>query len=137
MTTAITPTIGESTASAMQLSQTAGLLDLALSRALTPWNLGWPRGQALLVLAGWDTPRPLSVLARTLHQQPQSTTEIADRLERAQLLERSRDPRDRRLVLVGLTPAGAAVAEAIREPLEEAARAFFDSLAQQQGEEAS
>ncbi len=62
---------------------------------------------------------PLTIGEMALHlERAQSViSEIVDHLERDELLERLRDPRDRRRVLVWLTDAGSASLERDREVL--------------------
>lgn len=69
-------------------------------------GLSYSQAAALGVLSAADRALPLSHLARYLTQEAQSTTELADRLERRGLVRRTRDARDRRLVLLELTDAG-------------------------------
>ena len=69
------------------------------SVTLTQWR-------TLDALAGAGEPQPLSAIARHLGQAAQSLTEVADRMERRGLVQRQRNPADRRLVLLALTDTG-------------------------------
>lgn len=77
-----------------------------LEQVTNRFGLSHSQAAALGVLATADRALPLSHLARALTQEAQSTTELADRLERRGLVQRTRDPRDRRLVLLELTSEG-------------------------------
>src|SRR5688500_7673749 len=55
-------------------------------------GLSYSQAAALGVLSTAERPLPLSHLARALTQEAQSTTELADRLERRGLVQRIRDP---------------------------------------------
>jgi DNA-binding MarR family transcriptional regulator len=91
-------------------------------------GLSHSQAAALGVLANADRPLPLSHLARYLTQEAQSTTELADRLERRGLVRRTRDTRDRRLVLLELTPEGRAVYERIQPALNGGGEQLFQGL---------
>jgi DNA-binding MarR family transcriptional regulator len=49
---------------------------------------------------------PAGVVARLLHLHPSTLTGILDRLERQGLIERRRDPKDRRRAFLGITAKG-------------------------------
>jgi DNA-binding MarR family transcriptional regulator len=91
-------------------------------------GLSHSQAAALGVLANADRPLPLSHLARYLTQEAQSTTELADRLERRGLVRRTRDARDRRLVLLELTAEGRDVYERIQPALVEGGEHLFQGL---------
>ena len=91
-------------------------------------GLSHSQAAALGVLAAADAPLPLSHLARHLTQEAQSTTELADRLERRGLVRRTRDARDRRLVLLELTPEGRATFERIQPGIAEGGEQLFQGL---------
>ncbi len=54
---------------------------------------------------------PVSRLAELVLRPMGSITQVVDRLEKLDLVERQPDPRDRRMVLIALTKEGARVAE--------------------------
>jgi DNA-binding MarR family transcriptional regulator len=91
-------------------------------------GLSHSQAAALAVLSAADRALPLSHLARYLTQEAQSTTELADRLERRGLVRRMRDARDRRLVLLELTDEGREVYERIRPSLSEGGEQLFAGL---------
>lgn len=61
-------------------------------------------------------------LADTLHLDPGTISATLRRLEASGLLERRKDPRDRRRTLLGLTPAGHALDRPSAGTIEEAVR---------------
>lgn len=91
-------------------------------------GLSHSQAAALGVLSASDQPLPLSHLARYLTQEAQSTTELADRLERRGLVRRTRDARDRRLVLLELTPEGRTTYERIQPGLAQGGEELFRGL---------
>ncbi len=78
-----------------------------------------PAGEALAVLQHLARSGPLTVGEAALHfDRAQSVvSELVDRLAKQGLVERMRDERDRRRVLVWLTPAGLDLLERDREVL--------------------
>lgn len=92
------------------------------------FGLSYPQTAVLNVLRREDRALPLSQIARQLTQEAQSTTELADRLERRGLVTRVRDPRDRRLVLLELTDAGKEMIDQILPALTEAGEHVFSAL---------
>jgi DNA-binding MarR family transcriptional regulator len=86
-----------------------------LGRMLGEWDLTLPR---LLVLGIIDS-RPdcctMGQLADATEQCSATMTGIVDRLARMGLVERHRDPNDRRSVLVQLTERGRALVHATKE----------------------
>jgi DNA-binding MarR family transcriptional regulator len=62
-------------------------------------------------------PMPMSELASLLTVDPPNLTPVVDDLEQAGLVERQPHPTDRRVKLVVVTPAGAAMAQAANEIL--------------------
>ena len=97
-------------------------------------GLSYSQAAALGVLSSAERPLPLSHLARALTQEAQSTTELADRLERRGLVRRIRDPRDRRLVLLELTPDGQQLYERLQPALAESGEQLFHDLSERDRE---
>lgn len=110
---------------ATALSARAADLARTVSRAVQPWRLSWSAVQTLLFLEECPSPPKMRAIAGALAQETQSTTEMIDHLERDGWVQRLRDPRDRRVVLVGLTVAGAALAAEIRPLVDAACETFF------------
>ena len=76
-------------------------------------------GASRAVLQHLSLTGPLTIgeMAKHLSRAQSVVSEIVEHLERAGLLERERDPRDRRRVLVWLTEAGTELLERAREVL--------------------
>jgi DNA-binding MarR family transcriptional regulator len=96
--------------------------------ATARYGLSHPQAAVLRVLRSTGRPLPLSQIARFLSQEAQSTTELADRLERRGFVRRLRDPRDRRLVLLELTDEGLEVVDQVVPALETAGAEIFGAL---------
>ncbi|MBN1094395.1 MarR family transcriptional regulator [Blastococcus sp. TML/M2B] len=73
--------------------------------ALAPWDLSPHQARALGVVVERGGVRP-SDLAEALHIAPRSATEVADGLQERGLVERTRDPGDRRAVVLRPTDEG-------------------------------
>ena len=76
-------------------------------------------GASRAVLQHLSLTGPLTIgeMAKHLSRAQSVVSEIVEHLERSGLLERQRDPRDRRRVLVWLTDAGLSLLERAREVL--------------------
>lgn len=108
--------------------QTFILASRVFESATAQFGLSYPQAAVLTVLSLRGRPLPLSHVARLLTQEAQSTTELADRLERRGYVQRVRDQRDRRLVLLELTAEGQAVIDRALPALHEAGRQLFGAL---------
>jgi len=75
-------------------------------RALLARELTVPQASVIGFLGTAGRPLPVTRLARLLTQESQSATSLVDRMCARGLVERVKDPRDRRVVLVQLTHKG-------------------------------
>jgi DNA-binding MarR family transcriptional regulator len=91
-----------------RLSRVSLLLDNFQHRVFDPLGLRWIDYSVLRVLQIEGPPYQLSPtrLSELVVRSTGGMTQILDRLQRADLTERTPDPSDRRRVIVGLTPAG-------------------------------
>ncbi len=96
---------------------------------LAPWDITPSHLRALRVLVRHGVMR-LSELSDHLRIAPRSTTEVVDALEARGLVERRRDPGDRRATLVALTEHGTSVLDAIRAARGAEAERVFGRLSQ-------
>ena len=106
---------------------TTAMMRAALERAglegLHPSYLG-----ALLCLWSEDG-RQAGALGRCAGQEPSTMTGLLDRMERAGLVERRIDPRDRRAVRIFLTAAGQRAQGPVRAVVDTVLAAMTDGLA--------
>ena len=83
------------------------ILQSAVDAALRPHGLTFARYEALvLLLFSRQGSLPMKVMGQRLQLHPTSVTNIVDRLQADQLVERSGHPTDRRTTLVTITEAG-------------------------------
>jgi DNA-binding MarR family transcriptional regulator len=112
----------------MVLIDAGNVFERALEKRLSPLNLGVAQQRILAAayLANEDlTP---SMLAALLLQETHSVSGLLNRLEDADLVSRTRDRRDRRVVWVGLTPTGREAAEQSLQILVSLAQELTTSL---------
>jgi len=95
--------------------------------ALEPWNIAPSQWRALATLYRHGELR-LSALAEHLRIAPRSATEVVDDLEARELVTRRPDPTDRRAVLVALTEAGTAMADAVDKARQAEGERVFAAL---------
>jgi DNA-binding MarR family transcriptional regulator len=69
--------------------------------------------QATLLCAIRDEPRRMSYLATSLGMTKNALSQLVDRTERRELVIRVSSEQDRRVIMLGVTPAGKVLAEAV------------------------
>src|SRR4051812_2348436 len=69
--------------------------------------------QATLLCAVKDEPRQMAYLAASLGMTKNALSQLVDRTERRDLVSRVGSEQDRRVVMLGVTPAGKVLAEAM------------------------
>ncbi len=82
--------------------------------ALSAWDVTPSQMRAVRVLTAHESGVRSSELAHLLRIAPRSATEVVDALEAKGLVERSRDPTDRRATLVSLTGRGTELMDEVR-----------------------
>jgi DNA-binding MarR family transcriptional regulator len=97
-------------------------------RALSAYQLTVPQASVLALLAEAGEPLPVTRLARLLLQASPSVTSLVDRMCANGLVERVKGHRDRRIVLVRLTPSGRQTHDSLRLVAAEAADEMFSVL---------
>ena len=119
---------GDETLSEAFWSVTRQLRD-ASREALAPFDITPSNLRALRSLGHHGAMR-LSELSEHLHIAPRSATEVVDALESRGLVERHRDPADRRATLVEVTEQGAGVLDAVSAARGTEAERVFGRLSQ-------
>lgn len=69
--------------------------------------------QATLLCAIKDEPRRMSYLATSLGMTKNALSQLVDRTERRDLVSRVSSEQDRRVIMLGVTPTGKVLAEAV------------------------
>lgn len=69
--------------------------------------------QATLLCAVRDEPRQMAYLAASLGMTKNALSQLVDRIERRGLVSRASSEQDRRVIMLGVTPAGKVLAEAV------------------------
>ena len=69
--------------------------------------------QATLLCAIRDEPRRMSYLATALGMTKNALSQLVDRIERRDLVSRVSSEQDRRVIMLGVTPTGKVLAEAV------------------------
>ena len=111
------------------LVRTYGVAVRSIEQVLRPLELNLSRFELLLVLSFTRSGQlPTMRLRDVLMIHGSSVTYLVNRLEDAGLIERDGDPRDRRVSLVRITPAGAERVRRASELLVEAGFGIFGSV---------
>ena len=114
----------------VELLRTADLLSRATAQLLKTEDLSSTQYNVLRILRG--APEGLlcgEVAARMISRDP-DITRLLDRLEKRKLIARSRQERDRRMVLARITEDGMALLERLDEPVKEVHRRQLGHLGQ-------
>jgi DNA-binding MarR family transcriptional regulator len=89
------------------VQRTASVLDQAVAEALKPYRLSSTQYNALRILRGAGTAGlACQEIAERMVTRDPDITRLVDRLEARRLIERTRSPRDRRVVMVRISEAG-------------------------------
>jgi DNA-binding MarR family transcriptional regulator len=102
----------------VSLQRAAARLMDGVAELLKPYGLSPAQYNALRILRGAH-PEQLNcrqVASRMMTREP-DLTRLIDRLEKAGLVRRERQPSDRRVVRIGITSAGLALLASIDEPM--------------------
>jgi DNA-binding MarR family transcriptional regulator len=101
----------------LNLSRTADRLGADFARLFKEHGISASQYNVLRILRGADQALPcLEVAARMITQLP-DITRLVDRLEASGLVERTRTPEDRRVVLIGITEQGVALLNTLDKPV--------------------
>ena len=102
------------------MHRTADLLNGLFSDMLKPHGLSPTQFNALRILRGaGDGGRTCSEIAERMINRDPDITRLIDRLERRGLVERSREGRDRRVVIARITAAGLELLESLDRVIEQ------------------
>ena len=117
----------------MSLQRTADQLEGRLSDMLKPHGLSPTQYNALRILRGaGDGGRACSEIAERMVNRDPDITRLVDRLERRGLVARSREKRDRRVIITRITLAGLDLLRGLDRPIEEFNRKLLGNLGEPQ-----
>jgi DNA-binding MarR family transcriptional regulator len=113
----------------LNLVRTADALTRELELLLQPFGLTSTQYNVLRILrgAGEEGATCSGISERLLAFDP-DVTRLLDRLEKVQLVQRSRSTTDRRVVMTTITPAGLELLEKLDQPLETLLRQQFRGI---------
>ncbi|MFF4778650.1 MarR family winged helix-turn-helix transcriptional regulator [Microtetraspora fusca] len=124
---------GESTGHLGELFLRVGKRMRAMqAERFAPFGLTPAQAQVLSLVARSQTPPRMAELAEQLGVVPRAVTPLVDALERADLVHRRIDPRNRRSTLLDLTDRGAAMRQTLRDERLRAAEDLFAPLTHEQ-----
>lgn len=109
------------------LARASALSNAAGNAALAEFGLK-VRSYSVLELAADDGRTSQREIAEFLRLDPSQVVALVDELQRAQLVAREPDERDRRANVIVATPAGRELLERAREKVHEAARSLYGEL---------
>jgi len=117
----------------VSLQRTADQLAGRLSDMLKPHGLSPTQYNALRILRGaGDGGRACSEIAERMINRDPDITRLVDRLERRGLVARSREKRDRRVIITRITLAGLDLLRGLDRPIEEFNRKLLGNLGEPQ-----
>jgi MarR family transcriptional regulator, organic hydroperoxide resistance regulator len=113
----------------LNVLRTADTLMQGIAAVLRPFKLSHSQYNVLRILrgAGAEGLACREIAARMITRDP-DITRLLDRLERRGLVARTRDEKDRRVVMVRITPAGLRILMQLDEPIEEVDRRLLEHL---------
>ena len=112
----------------LDLLRTCDLLSRKLVGVLKPAELSPTQYNVLRILRGAKEPLSCGEIASRMITRDPDITRLLDRMEKRGLVARSRETKDRRMVLTRITPAGLKVLAELDAPIQEAHRARLGHL---------
>jgi DNA-binding MarR family transcriptional regulator len=101
----------------LELLRTTDLLSRQLSEVLKAEELSSNQYNVLRILRGSPEGMPCGEIGQRMITRDPDITRLLDRLEKRNLISRSRDTRDRRTVMARITPEGMDLLERTDEPV--------------------
>jgi len=106
----------------LELCRTADILSRRVSEVLKAEELSSNQYNVLRILRGSPEGLPSGEIGNRMITRDPDITRLLDRLEKRGLIRRSREARDRRLVMAGITSEGVELLGRLDEPVREAHR---------------
>jgi DNA-binding MarR family transcriptional regulator len=112
----------------LELCRTTDLLSRRLSVVLKAEDLSANQYNVLRILRGAPDGLPCGEIGNRMITRDPDITRLLDRLEKSGLIARSRETKDRRMVMGRITPDGIKLLSRMDEPVREAHRAQLGHL---------
>jgi DNA-binding MarR family transcriptional regulator len=117
----------------LNLVRTTDLLTREVAAVLKPHQLSEAQYNVLRILRGaGPTGHACSEIGHRLVTRDPDVTRLLDRLETRELIARSREPADRRVVTTRITEAGLALLDQLDAPVREAVERMLDHMGARQ-----
>jgi DNA-binding MarR family transcriptional regulator len=110
------------------------LFTRTLEGTLSAEGITVPQAFTMKALKDQNGPCRMSDLAASRFHSPAAMTGLVDRLIHLGLVERSSDTKDRRVVLLALTPSGTAILTNLETKMQAMMRRFFESVSEKDRE---
>jgi DNA-binding MarR family transcriptional regulator len=115
---------------AMNLARTGDMIVGRVAAALQPMDISPAGGLVLGILVDAGEPCPPHYISDRLIVSRATVTGVLDSLAKRGLIRREPHPKDRRMVLVHLTKAGARMADKVRRTIHRAEAEWIGSLSE-------
>ena len=115
----------------LELCRTTDILSRRVSEVLKAEELSPNQYNVLRILRGSPEGLPSGEIGNRMITRDPDITRLLDRLEKRGLIRRSREARDRRLVMAGITSDGLELLGRLDEPVREAHRRQLGHLAKE------
>lgn len=112
----------------LELSRTTDMLSRRLSGLLKAEDLSATQYNVLRILRGAPDGLPCGEIGNRMITRDPDITRLLDRLEKRELIARSRDAHDRRMVMAKITPEGLKLLARMDEPVREGHRSQLGHL---------
>lgn len=112
----------------LDLLRTTEMLSRLLAEVLKPADLSSTQYNVLRILRGAREGLSCSEIGQRMIAHDPDITRLLDRLEKRRLVDRSRDSKDRRLVLTRITPEGLKLLDGLDEPIQAEHRRLLGHL---------
>jgi DNA-binding MarR family transcriptional regulator len=112
----------------LELLRTTDMLSRNLSHLLKTEDLSSTQYNVLRILRGAPDGLPCGEIGNRMITRDPDITRLLDRLEKRGLISRSRETKDRRMVMARITPDGIQLLSRMDEPVREAHRAQLGHL---------
>ena len=106
----------------MELCRTTDILSRRVAEILKAEGLSPNQYNVLRILRGSPDGLPCGEIGNRMITRDPDITRLLDRLEKRELIVRSRDARDRRMVMAAITPTGMELLAGLDEPVREVHR---------------